>query len=139
MKSMVAVHVEHGQPLVVEEAEFPDPAPDQVLVRQFASGVNLRILAVRISPLPNRIIILERKAQRIDLAVAVVAARHAAVFLKLLANRLRPPHVRIERRHVRRRRSRRRAQDILQEPHAPCYRRSVNPVRGHRQHARLSQ
>lgn len=39
MKSMVAVHVEHGQPLVVEEVEFPDPDADQVLVRQFASGV----------------------------------------------------------------------------------------------------
>jgi len=39
MKSTVAVHVEHGQPLVVEELDFPAPAPDQVLVRQFASGV----------------------------------------------------------------------------------------------------
>jgi Zn-dependent alcohol dehydrogenase len=39
MKSKVAVHVEHGKPLVVEELEFPSPGPDQVLVRQFASGV----------------------------------------------------------------------------------------------------
>ena len=39
MKSRVAVHVEYGQPLQIEELEFPDPEPDQVLVRQFASGV----------------------------------------------------------------------------------------------------
>ena len=39
MKSRVAVQVEHGQPLQIEELEFPDPGPDQVLVRQFASGV----------------------------------------------------------------------------------------------------
>lgn len=39
MKSRVAVLVEHGKPLAVEEVEFPSPGPDQVLVRQFASGV----------------------------------------------------------------------------------------------------
>jgi Zn-dependent alcohol dehydrogenase len=39
MKSRVAVHVEHGKPLVVEDVQFPAPGPDQVLVRQFASGV----------------------------------------------------------------------------------------------------
>lgn len=39
MKSRVAVHVGHGQPLVVEEVAFPSPGPDQVLVKQFASGV----------------------------------------------------------------------------------------------------
>ena len=39
MKSRVAVHVEHGQPLVIEELEFPTPGPDQVLVKQFASGI----------------------------------------------------------------------------------------------------
>ena len=39
MKSRVAVHVQHGQPLVVEELELPAPGPEQVLVRQFASGV----------------------------------------------------------------------------------------------------
>jgi Zn-dependent alcohol dehydrogenase len=39
MKSRVAIHIAHGQPLVVEEVDFPAPGPDQVLVRQFASGV----------------------------------------------------------------------------------------------------
>lgn len=39
MKSLAAVLVEYGQPLIVEEIEYPSPGPDQVLVRQFATGV----------------------------------------------------------------------------------------------------
>jgi Zn-dependent alcohol dehydrogenase len=38
-KSRAAIFVEPNKPLVVDEVEFPDPAPDQVLVKLFASGV----------------------------------------------------------------------------------------------------
>lgn len=39
MKTRAAVHVEHGQPMVVEEIELFDPGPREVIVKQFASGV----------------------------------------------------------------------------------------------------
>ena len=39
MKSKAAIQVEHGGPLVVEEIDIPDPGPNQVTVRNFASGV----------------------------------------------------------------------------------------------------
>jgi len=38
-KCRAAILVEPNQPLVVDEVEFADPAPDQVLVKLFASGV----------------------------------------------------------------------------------------------------
>ena len=38
-KGRAAILVEPNRPLVVDEIEFPDPAPDQVLVKLFASGV----------------------------------------------------------------------------------------------------
>ena len=38
-KSRAAVLVESRKPLVVEEVTLPDPAPDQVLVKLFASGI----------------------------------------------------------------------------------------------------
>lgn len=39
MKSKAAVQVRHGGPLVIEEIDIPDPGPNQVTVRNFASGV----------------------------------------------------------------------------------------------------
>jgi Zn-dependent alcohol dehydrogenase len=39
MKSKAAIQVDHGGPLVIEEIDIPDPGPDQVTVRNFASGV----------------------------------------------------------------------------------------------------
>lgn len=38
-KCRAAIFVEPNKSLVVDEVEFPDPAPDQVLVKLFASGV----------------------------------------------------------------------------------------------------
>jgi Zn-dependent alcohol dehydrogenase len=38
-KGRAAIFVEPKKPLVVDEVEFPDPGPDQVLVKLFASGV----------------------------------------------------------------------------------------------------
>ncbi len=39
MKTIAAIHLTHGQPLVVDELEVPDPKPDQVLVKLFSSGI----------------------------------------------------------------------------------------------------
>ena len=39
MKSKAAIQLEFGGPLVIEEIDIPDPGPDQVTVRNFASGV----------------------------------------------------------------------------------------------------
>jgi Zn-dependent alcohol dehydrogenase len=39
MKSKAAIQVEYGGPLMVEEIDIPDPGPNQVTVRNFASGV----------------------------------------------------------------------------------------------------
>ncbi len=39
MKTRAAVHVQYGQPMAVDEVTLPDPGPDQVVVKQFASGV----------------------------------------------------------------------------------------------------
>ena len=39
MKAKAAIFVAPKQPLIVDEVEFPDPGPDQVLVKLFASGV----------------------------------------------------------------------------------------------------
>lgn len=39
MKSKAAIQVEPAGPLVIEEIDIPDPGPDQVTVRNFASGV----------------------------------------------------------------------------------------------------
>ena len=38
-KRRAAILVEPNQPLIVDEVELADPAPDQVLVKLFASGV----------------------------------------------------------------------------------------------------
>ena len=38
-KGRAAILVESKKPLIVDEIEFPDPAPDQVLVKLFCSGV----------------------------------------------------------------------------------------------------
>lgn len=39
MKSIAAIHLSHGQKLVVDEIEIPDPRPDQVIVKLASSGV----------------------------------------------------------------------------------------------------
>jgi Zn-dependent alcohol dehydrogenase len=39
MRSKAAILVEPNTPLVIDEVDFPDPAPDQVLVKLFASGI----------------------------------------------------------------------------------------------------
>jgi len=39
MKARLAVYKEHGKPLEIVEVDFPAPGPDQVLVKQFASGI----------------------------------------------------------------------------------------------------
>lgn len=39
MKSKAALQIESGGPLVIDEIDIPDPGPNQVTVRNFASGV----------------------------------------------------------------------------------------------------
>ena len=39
MKSKAAIHLEHRQPLVVDEIELADPSDDQVLLKLYSSGV----------------------------------------------------------------------------------------------------
>jgi Zn-dependent alcohol dehydrogenase len=39
MKSRAAIQLEPGGPVVIEEIDIPDPGPNQVTVRNFASGV----------------------------------------------------------------------------------------------------
>jgi len=39
MKSKAAIQVEPGGPLEIEEIDIPPPGPNQVTVRNFASGV----------------------------------------------------------------------------------------------------
>src|SRR5512132_1968580 len=39
IKSRAAILVEPNKPLVVDTVDIPDPAPDQVLVKLFASGI----------------------------------------------------------------------------------------------------
>ncbi|MGH2542503.1 MAG: alcohol dehydrogenase catalytic domain-containing protein, partial [Ardenticatenaceae bacterium] len=39
MKSKTAISLQHGQRLVVDDIEIPDPRPDQVIVKLFSSGV----------------------------------------------------------------------------------------------------
>jgi Zn-dependent alcohol dehydrogenase len=54
MKSKAAKQVEPGGPLVIEEIDIPDPGPNQVTVRTFASGVCYsQVHQLRNSPLPK--------------------------------------------------------------------------------------
>jgi Zn-dependent alcohol dehydrogenase len=38
-KTLAAVDVAYGQPIVIDEVELPDPGPHHVIVKQFATGV----------------------------------------------------------------------------------------------------
>jgi Zn-dependent alcohol dehydrogenase len=39
MKTRAAVYVEVGKPMIIDEVELPDPSPNQLLVKLFASGI----------------------------------------------------------------------------------------------------
>jgi Zn-dependent alcohol dehydrogenase len=55
IKSRAAILVEPNRPLVVDEVEFSDPAPDQVFVKLFASGVcHSQIHTMRRPPRSNQ-------------------------------------------------------------------------------------
>ena len=44
MKTRAAVHVQYGQPMVVDEVILPDPGPDQVVVKQFAKIIFKKVM-----------------------------------------------------------------------------------------------
>ena len=55
IKCRAAIFVEPNKPLVVDEVEMPDPAPDQVLVKLFASGVcHSQLHTMSRAPRPGR-------------------------------------------------------------------------------------
>jgi len=39
MKTIAAIQTAHGQPVIVDELEVPDPQPEQVIVKLFSSGI----------------------------------------------------------------------------------------------------
>ena len=39
MKSRAAIQTAHGERLIIDELEFPDPGPDQVVVKLLSSGI----------------------------------------------------------------------------------------------------
>jgi Zn-dependent alcohol dehydrogenase len=39
VKTRAAVHLNYGEPLIIDEIDLPDPGPSQVIVSQYASGV----------------------------------------------------------------------------------------------------
>ncbi len=54
VKCQAAILVEPNKPLVVDEVEFPDPGPDQVLVKLFSSGVcHSQLHTMRRAPRPG--------------------------------------------------------------------------------------
>ena len=93
------------------------------------------------APLADRVEVLEREAERIHHAVAGVAGRLGAVLLHDLAHRagLLAVLVLLEPFDVGRRRRRRRAEDVLENPGAAQHRRgAVGVGRGH-QHAAFAE
>ncbi len=55
IRCRAAILTDPNKPLVVDEVEFPDPAPDQVLVKLFSSGVcHSQIHTMRRPPRPGR-------------------------------------------------------------------------------------
>jgi Zn-dependent alcohol dehydrogenase len=62
MKTRAIIDIEHGKPLIVDEINIPDPAPDQVLVKLFASGICHTQLAWVESPAMRRPTMLGHEA-----------------------------------------------------------------------------
>ena len=103
-----------------------------------------RHLVVLDAPRAGDVEVLEREAQRIDHAVARVAARVVAMLLHALARRQHLAafvrlHRIVERRHVGRRRRRRRCQQHFHHPLAALHRRGAIGDRGQRQDAALAE
>jgi Zn-dependent alcohol dehydrogenase len=68
MKTRAAVHVQHGQPLAVEEIELPDPGPEEVLVHLYASGICHSQLHQLHNPAQSTPALLGHEATRVVLA-----------------------------------------------------------------------
>src|SRR5690606_25823800 len=98
-------------------------------------------VALELSPLADRVEALERLAERIDDAVAVVARRLGPMPREALAHGARhvAEHGREVRLDVRRHRRRRRAEEMLHDPRTAQHRRRAVRIRGHHQHAALAE
>ena len=107
--------------------------------RQLDGRVDLRPPVV-LAPAADGVEVLHGETERIHPAVAARTDRTAAVQLHPLAQRCRvAPVVRLERRHVGRRRRRRRPQQGLQHPLPAQHHRRPIRVGRHRQQARMAQ
>ena len=60
---VVVVPEEQNQPLEVIDVSLPDPAPHQVVVRQFASGICHSQLHVIHNPQQAKLLLSERRSQ----------------------------------------------------------------------------
>jgi Zn-dependent alcohol dehydrogenase len=68
MKTRAAVYVELGKPMVIDEVELPDPAPTQMLVKLFASGICHSQLHTLHSPTTKTPLLLGHEATAVVLA-----------------------------------------------------------------------
>ena len=76
MKSKAALQVAHGAPLVIEEVDIADPGPNQVTIRNFASGVCYsQVHQLRTPSCPGRLVSAMRAAALIPMAPSGPALR----------------------------------------------------------------
>ena len=129
-----------GQPVWVSDQRLPEICgplnhPATVLARRVDRGA----VWVNLTRTANRVIRFQRESQGIDFRMAVRAGLDRSVFLQLLPNRGCAPDIGLDRGNIRRRRTGRRAEHFLKQPDSPFDRRSLHPVRGHRQNAGMPQ
>ena len=105
---------------------------------QLAGGINRRTAVLR-APRADAVEVLEAEADRVHARVARGARRVVAMLLHLLAERAGELPAVLEVGHIRRRRWRRRAEDVFENPLAALDRRRARGVRGDRENAAVSE
>ena len=143
-----------GQQLLGERADEQLRAGEQRLPqaghavegRRRPAGCPTRRSAAAVSstrpPAADRVEVLQREPERIDAAMAR-RARPDCCDARAISSRIvcawPPALVLLERRHIGRRRRRRHAEDVLEDPFAAAHRRGARGVRRHRQNAALPE
>ena len=108
-------------------------------IRQAARGIDGRACLDR-SPPPDRVVVLEREAERIHHVVARRTVRVGAVLRQPLAHRQVPVHrVVLQRGHIGQRRRGRHAEKVVEHALTAKHRRRSGGVRRHRQDASLTK